>query len=115
MSPIPLAFALIAVAVLSWRSKSTDIIDVLNAKPQLRGAAMANQDEWFDPDLKAAVDGLLASANHLCLVQDREVDDGVANFLTMKIREIRDLATILLPPEEDWPSNVVPFRPRVAN
>lgn len=73
-------------------------------------------DEWFDPELKRAVDRLLESANLLCVVASREVNDDVANFLATSINQIRDLATILLPPIEDFGgSNVVPFRARNAN
>ena len=82
---------------------------VPTAGTSLRGVAMARQ---VDPDLKRSVNALLEAANYLAYVQNREQDAEYSNHLYEQINWIRDLAEILLPTENDFGTNVVPFVPR---
>ena len=100
---------LFAVYFLFVRSLFTATTSVLTAETSLRGAAMARQ---VDPDLKRSVNALLEAANYLAYVQNREQDVEYANHLYEQINWIRDLAEILLPTENDFGTNVVPFVPR---
>ena len=65
-----------------------------------------------DPDLKRSVNSLLEAANYLAYVQNREQDAEYPNHLYEQINWIRDLAEILLPTENDFGPNVIPFVPR---
>ena len=114
MNPYALLAAYLLALGAALSTKSTGIgkpsVVALLSKPVVVGTAMAQE---FDPDLKAAVDHLLDAANLLCIVQNDQCDNTAANWLLAKIGEIRDLASALLPEEQDWGgANVVPFRPR---
>ena len=68
----------------------------------------------FDPDLKKCVIDLLSAANNLAYAQNTEPDADRANYLYFKINQIRDMAEEILPTENDFGTNVVPFVPRRA-
>lgn len=66
----------------------------------------------MDDEIREARNLLHAAANTLCGPQNREADPDYANFLLLAIDKIRDIADAIDPPGEEWPTNVIPWRPR---
>lgn len=107
--------ALFAGAVLFVKNSGTVIISARHVTKRPVGAAMVpGEDESL---LKITANLLLEAASNMAIMAGSgHIDDNTASFLDQEIDKLRDLASIICQPEEDFGgTNVVPFRPRAVS